>query len=206
MGVYKNMIGTIKQPCLILVDTLLLHSLPKEQVLSGMGEAVKYAVAHDYAFFCYLQSASLANLDYEEIVKVCSKIKMKMVEYDPNDAGDVRISLNFGHTLGHAVERLANLPHGFAVAVGMVFAIKASVALGLLHQKEAAEITALIQKFKLPTKVSGVLQNDVLTLMKKDKKVIGGKLRFVLLTGVGKTTVRTIDEKTVLALLPQVIL
>lgn len=206
MGIYKNMLGVIKQPRFVIVDTELLHSLPQNQILSGLGEAVKYGIAHDKTFFEYLNSHNAQTVEIEKLITTCCGIKMGMVSEDPDDTGDKRIALNFGHTLGHAVERLANIPHGLAVSVGITFAVKVSNRIGLLPAEDMAKIIGLLNQYGLPTTVNGVKMEKVLKIMRKDKKAIGGNIRLVLLSGIGKTVVKdNIDHKLIEEVLREVL-
>lgn len=207
LDIYKNMIGVIKQPRFVIVDTDTLKTLPKIQILSGLGEAVKYGIAHDSTFFDYLASHTPETVDLEELIQRCSSIKMGMVEKDPLDTGTTRIALNFGHTLGHAVERLGDLPHGLAVAVGMAFAIQLSEKAGILQSADAAKALSLLKQYGLPTTIEKVDKDAVLEIMKKDKKAVGGKIRFVLLSTIGKTVVvDSIDPKLIDTTLAEVII
>lgn len=186
----KNMIGIIRQPRLVVADTALLISLPKEQLRSGMGEVVKYAIAFDKELFSLLNDNVLSSLNLSNIVKRSIDIKMRVVEKDPLDTTETRAKVNFGHTLGHAIELSSGLSHGKAVAVGMVFAIKLSQKLSLLLENTAEDAIALIKKYELPISVKDVDKNKVLSLMSKDKKAVKGNVSFVLLKDIGETVVQ----------------
>lgn len=189
MNIYKNMLGIIKQPKYVIVDIAVLATLPPVQILSGLGEAVKYGIAHDKTFFEYLDSHTPDTVNLEKLINTCSKIKMRMVMSDPLDTGNTRIALNFGHTLGHGVERLGSMPHGLAVSVGMAFAIKLSEKTGILPAHDARKVLSLLNKYGLPTTVENIDREKVMDIMKKDKKNVGGKIRFVLLSEIGQTVV-----------------
>lgn len=208
MGNHKNTIGITRQPKIIIIDPLLLKTLPKSQQKSGMGEVLKYAIAMDKELFEKLtEKEKLADDDIAWIIERCIKLKMDIVEKDPLDKTGIRQTVNFGHTLGHAIERTAKLSHGEAIAVGMVFAVRLSKALGLLSQQEMERSLALIKKYNLPTVIKNVEENQIVNLMFQDKKATTGRLNFVLLAKIGQAlTNQTVEEKTVRKVLQEVIL
>lgn len=186
MRKYKNMIGVIKQPTHIIVDTALLESLPEDQYKSGMGEIVKYAIALDKNLFTLLEETDkLDKKTLTTIITRCIKLKMQVVEKDPQDVTGIRATLNFGHTIGHAVELATTLSHGEAVSVGMMAALSISRQLGLLSKEKVQKAVALIQKYHLPTTVQQVSEEDIIAALKKDKKTILGIPKFVLLEDIG---------------------
>ncbi len=186
---YKNMVGIIRQPRLVVADTSLLASLPKKQVRSGMGEIIKYALAFDKKLFSMLQNNTFASLDFQNIVKRSIDIKMKVVVEDVLDKANIRTTVNFGHTLGHAIEIDSHLFHGEAIAIGMAFAIKLSQKLNLLSAEIAKEAIDLIRKYQLPTSIKGPNKIEVLSMFSKDKKAVKGIVQFVLLKDIGQTVV-----------------
>lgn len=190
---YKNMIGIIKQPRAVIIDTEILDTLPDVIIVSGMGEALKYAFAYDKAFFEEMQQIkdfAALRLKLPDIVARCGELKMAAVEKDPLDKGNVRIALNFGHTLGHAIELTTHVTHGEGVAIGMVFAIKLSMKLKMLEVQDGEAMIAILKQFSLPTTVSGVTKDEILSIMKKDKKAVNGVPRFVLLEQIGKAVIK----------------
>lgn len=190
LGAVKNVLGIIRQPRLVVVDTSLLSSLPEEQIRSGMGEVLKYAIAFAGELFEKLERAkTLSPFLLSEIVHRSIVLKMAVVKNDPLEKFGNRMELNFGHTMGHAVELLNGMAHGEAVAVGMAFAIRLSVLVGNLPKQDAHRALQLIKKYQLPTTVSGMKEKEVIDWMQKDKKRIGGKLRFVLLRKIGEAYV-----------------
>lgn len=193
LGTHKNSIGVVKQPRFVIVDTNTLSSLPKEEIHSGMGEITKYAIALDRELFDLLEKGSSDTIN-PEIISRCIQIKMRHVEEDPTDTAGKRAHLNFGHTLGHAIEKEGSLTHGEAVAIGMVFAIKLSSKLGKIGEEEKEKALGLIKKFHLPTSIKGLNREKVIDLMMRDKKAIGGKLKFVLLEEIGQATVEEIAD------------
>ncbi len=204
---YKNMIGLTRQPTAVIVDTNLLRSLSREQIRSGLGEILKYAIAHDKTLFEKLERLEKIEDELGSIIYSCIDLKMKAVIQDPLDIGNVRIALNFGHSLGHAVEITSHLTHGKAVAVGMTFAIKVSSELGLISEDQAIRALTLIKKFDLPQIANNINIERVREIMKKDKKNIGGKTKLVLLEDIGKTSIQeNISEEIINKVLKEVII
>lgn len=199
IGVHKNTIGVIRQPRVVVIDTSLIASLPQEQFTSGMGEVLKYAVAMDKKLFEKLEKMEELNKSLlMQIITRCINLKMKIVKKDQSDTKGVRAIVNFGHTLGQALELLAKIPHGYAVSIGMVFAIKVSVRMRFLENSEEERIIKLIQKYKLPTRIQGLSLNTVSNQMIKDKKTINNIPRFVLLSGIGKTKINQLVPKEII--------
>lgn len=198
LGMHKNSVGIIAQPKLVIIDTNLLKTLPLEQIKSGMGEVVKYAIAMDKTLFNQLEKKSISSKMYPQIVKRCVELKMKRVVQDPLDTKGVRVDINFGHTLGHAIELLGRISHGEAISIGMVFAIRLSVELALLDKKTAHRAINLINKFSLPTTIQGIKIDKVMQLMQQDKKAIKGEPQFVLLKDIGKTVINYTAEKAII--------
>lgn len=195
---YKNMIGTIRQPAFVWCDLSLLHTLAQKEYISGIAEVIKYGAILDAGFMNYLSDHmdGLLSLDHavlEEVVARSVKAKAGMVEQDEKESGRRRV-LNFGHTIGHAIERDQKVLHGEAVAVGMVMAAKLSVNLGLLTSGEADRLTALIRAAGLPVDMS--LNAEVIFgNIRKDKKKSGKEIHLVLLEGLGNAVVRTVPLK-----------
>ncbi len=195
--VYKNMIGLTRQPKLVVVDTSLLQSLPDTQIRSGYGEIVKYAVSQDVSLFEKLEKLENNKTDLESTIQTCIDLKMKTVSEDPLDERGARMVLNFGHTLAHAVELTSNLTHGEAVGIGMVFALKVSLALQIVSEEIVNRAYTLIQKYELPTTVGGN-REEIKKIMKKDKKNQNATTRLVLLADIGKTVIKTDISDTVI--------
>ncbi|MBF0252939.1 MAG: 3-dehydroquinate synthase [Candidatus Omnitrophica bacterium] len=204
----KNILGAFKQPSAVLIDPSLLKTLPKKQIRNGLGEVIKYGIIKDRILFDYLEknmtkifSNDIAVL--ENIIFKCALIKARIVEKDEFDVKDLRIILNFGHTLGHAIESASgyskNYNHGESVSFGMLMASKIAVGLGLLSQANLNRIAFLIEKAGLPTKVKGLKESQVMSFLQNDKKFINGTNRFVLPTAIGKIKiVEGIGEKKIL--------
>ena len=192
---YKNLVGTFAQPAFVLCDFGLLGTLPACEVRNGVAEVVKTAAIGDRDLFAFLEEScdgvlSLERDPLERIVYDSLRVKAGIVSRDEREAGERR-KLNFGHTLGHAVEKVCRLRHGEAVSIGMVAAARLSVARGLLPAAEAERLEGLLEKLGLPVRIEAdpALINDAL---RKDKKRQDGEIHFVLLDGIGSARVEPI--------------
>ena len=198
----KNMIGCFHQPIAVVADPLLLRSLPLREVRSGLAEVVKHGVIADEALFRYVDenTTRILGLDTEcmsHVVGRNASIKARYVEKDERDDKGVRAALNYGHTLGHAAERLASprLRHGEAVTIGMVYAAHLSVRMGLMDLGEAQAQRRVLEGIGLPTKLPYLEADELMRYMRRDKKTEGGMIRMVLPTGIGSPpTLRTVEE------------
>jgi len=200
LNVGKNLAGAFYQPRLVFSDVSLLRSLPKKDLISGLAEVIKYGVIKSPELFKSLEKnhtkllkkSDKALLQY--IVYTCSAIKARVVEKDEHDNKNIRVILNFGHTVGHAIEAAAHYrksySHGQAIALGMAAASFISKELGLLNEKAYLKIKALIKKIGLPTMLKGLDIESILSAQEHDKKFIHGKNRFVLPVKIGKVTVK----------------
>lgn len=192
----KNLIGSFYPPVLTFVDTAFLGSLPPRELTSGWAEVIKTALIADSDLFEYLmqQADALLTLEPEplqHVVRRCGEIKLEVVTDDPRESGR-RMTLNYGHTIGHALEAAAGygrLSHGEAVAVGMRGAAKIGVDLGVLDPAGQALQAEAIQRFGLPASAPGVDEESVLSAMQLDKKAQSGSLRWVLLRDIGHTEI-----------------
>lgn len=189
---YKNLVGVFNQPQFVLCDTGLLYSLPERELACGMAEVVKHALIRSASLFEFLEQewASLLSLQKDTVEKVINDsiiIKSWIVQSDVLEKGE-RKKLNFGHTLGHAIEKEGQLSHGEAISIGMVIASKISAARGMLAHQEVDHITSLLKNLKLPTEVSSI-RELILDSVKKDKKRQGKDIHFVLLSEIGKAEV-----------------
>ena len=190
---FKNKIGTFYQPKLVVSDIVTLHTLPTREFVSGLAEIIKHAVIWDKNLFDYIEEnldrikTSNDNDVLEELVFRAIKIKANIIEQDEKDL-DLRNILNYGHTIGHAIETLSEfqMKHGEAVAVGMVAAGRISNKMGMLSKSELNRMKDVIEKAGLVTKVPEVDIAQLIKTMKHDKKVLAGKIRFVLLNSIGK--------------------
>jgi 3-dehydroquinate synthase len=195
----KNLIGAFYQPKLVLIDPNVLKTLPAREFRAGMAEVIKYGIIWDADLFSKLEQAEsidsfeTINQELLETILVRStQAKADVVSQDEKEAG-LRAILNYGHTIGHAVESLTNYEqfvHGEAVAIGMVAAGKIATQMGLWTKAEAKRQDNLIAKTKLPTQIPAELNLDaILETLKSDKKVKAGKVRFVLPSQIGTVTI-----------------
>jgi 3-dehydroquinate synthase len=189
---YKNLIGTFSQPDFVLCDFDLLNTLPEGELNNGFAEVVKQAAIGDAKLFSFLETAwhEALSLDppvIERIVCDCLKIKTGIVSRDEREKGERR-KLNFGHTLGHAIEKAHHLRHGEAISVGMVAAARLSAARRFLSEADVGRLEALLANFGLPvrTPADADLVRDAL---RKDKKREDEAIHFVLLDGIGNARV-----------------
>lgn len=189
----KNLIGSFHQPSLVIADVDTLATLPKKEVLGGVAEIIKYGCIADPKFFGWLEKnmKSLVNLDPDvtaRAVGVSCRIKARVVESDERETGQ-RAILNFGHTVGHAVEAVTGYTryiHGHAVAIGMATAAELSAIKGTLSGKGRDRVTALIRNSGLPvTLPKDIGLGAIIGAMEMDKKAKSGSIRFVLLHGIG---------------------
>jgi len=189
----KNMLGTFHQPKAVFADLSFLWTLPAPEIVNGLAEIVKCAVIDDPGLLEILETRAAAlrrgdDLDvFLPVVTRAAEIKKKIVEIDEKEHGLRRI-LNFGHTLGHAVETAAAyaIPHGEAVAIGMAGAVALSENLGHLPADDGRRIVALLQKMDLPVRIPGDLDPEtILAGVERDKKKAGGMVHFVLLKKPG---------------------
>ena len=195
----KNLVGAFYQPRLVLADTKVLKTLSQRQIQNGLAEAIKYGIIGDPKLFAYIEAKHQKFLkgDIEVlnfIVQRCARIKAKIVSLDEKETKGLRTVLNFGHTVGHAVEAAAKYDqyhHGEAVGLGMRVAARISVSMGLLAAPQELRINQLITSVGLPEKITGVRLAKILDLMRHDKKFTAGHNRFVLTPKIGQVKVVT---------------
>jgi len=206
----KNMIGAFYQPRAVLIDTDSLHTLPARELSAGLAEVIKYGLICDAEFYAWLQEAMPRLLARDEgalaeaIERSCSS-KARVVAADEREGG-LRAILNLGHTFGHAIETAqgyGNWLHGEAVAVGMLLALRLSVARGWLDAAEVPVLEALLRQAQLPLQIPAGMSPEVfLDLMGRDKKVVDGRLRLVLLRAIGEAClVEDVSSEELTALL-----
>lgn len=202
---YKNMVGAFHQPCLVYANLSTLKSLPEDQFASGMGEVLKHGMIRDGAYYEWTiehmdeimerETSALSYMVYQSCM-----IKKTVVEHDPEEKGE-RALLNFGHTIGHAIEKLKNftLLHGECVALGCVAAAYISWQRGLLNEEEFYEIRDMNVGFGLPISFDGLSSEEIVKATKKDKKMNAGKVRFILLKKIGKAYIdQTVTDEEML--------
>lgn len=200
LSVGKNLVGAFYQPKLVYSDAAVLSTLKPRQIRNGLAEAVKYGVICDKKLFDYLARNYQRLLDrdipiLQEVVVRCSRIKAEVVCRDEKETKGIRTILNFGHTIGHAIEAAGGYRlyhHGEAVALGMRAAAEISVAYGMMRRMDAAALNQLLSAIGLPEKIEKVRLEDILRLMQHDKKFQGGTTRFVLAKGIGG--VQVVDD------------
>lgn len=194
----KNLVGAFHQPTLVAVDPMCLHTLDDRDVRAGLAESIKHALISSDDFLSWHEAHASAILSLDdvvvtELIEKNLRIKGEIVEQDPLEECGRRIHLNFGHTIGHAIEMLCEyrLRHGECVALGMLAACRLSNMMGLLGAAQVARVEAILSRFALPDKLSEPISADaVLEAIRLDKKMRGGKVRFVLLESIGKPVVR----------------
>lgn len=199
----KNLIGAFYQPRLVFADVGILETLPEEELKSGLAEVIKYGVIYDRKLFESLERNidSIIKLDYnilEDIVATCYRIKADIVSKDELDKTGKRAILNFGHTIGHALEGSSQYSyrHGEAVSIGMVCAAEIAVKLGLCSQNVLVRLERLLEKTGLPVRIKEGNIDEVIKTMSHDKKFIHGETRFVLPVSIGKVIIRnSVDIK-----------
>ncbi len=202
----KNLVGAFHQPALVLIDPRTLDTLDARELGAGLGEVIKYGCIADAALFAQLEAADgrsgIAG-EMEAIIARCCQLKADYVRRDPFDYGD-RMQLNFGHTLGHALENTlgyGTLLHGEAVCIGMVAAARWGERLGVTPPGTAERIRALLARYGLPTSAPQAAAAELARAMALDKKAEGDAVRVVLLEQIGRATVRPVPRQELAALL-----
>jgi len=197
LSVGKNLVGAFYQPKVVWSDVSVLKTLPKKQMKNGLAEAIKYGIIYDKQLFAYLEKnydkvITCDSKVLNHVVSVCSRIKSNVVVADEKETKGIRTILNFGHTIGHAIEaagKYSVYQHGEAIALGMRVATDISVQMKLLKASDARRINQLITHVGLPKKIQKMTISQILKLMKHDKKFISGKNRFVLAQNIGRVKV-----------------
>jgi 3-dehydroquinate synthase len=194
VGVYKNLVGIIRQPAFILHDMVFLNSLPEAEWENGFAEIIKHACIKDAAMFRVLETKSLKHYRSRqksicELVRNNAVIKAAVVRKDEFEKGDRRL-LNFGHTLGHALENQYELSHGQAISIGMTYACHISERLCGFKQTE--KVVSVLEKYNLPT-YAAFNKQKVFEVLKMDKKRERKEMNYVLLEKIGKGVVKSIS-------------
>lgn len=205
----KNLIGAFYQPKLVIIDIAVLNSLPRRELVAGIAEVIKYGIIEDPSLFSLLEKSMERILALEpalltEIIATSCAIKARIVEADERE-DDYRAVLNFGHTVGHALEAATEYRrflHGEAVGVGMVKAAAISLAQGFCESAIVQRIAALVRKAGLPVDIPAeVSLQDLIQAMEIDKKSTGGKIKFVMCTDIGKTRFHRLAPEEILQIL-----
>lgn len=194
LSIAKNLIGAFYQPKMVLSDASLLKSLSTRQIRNGLAEIIKYGIIKDRHLFEYLERnyKKVLNLDkkaLEFIIAKSSRIKARIVETDEFDNKGRRVILNYGHTIGHAIEAASGYSgrfyHGEAISIGMVGAALISMRLGLMKREDALRIEMLVSHAGLPTRIKGLKFSRIYNALLHDKKFTHRKNRFILPVGIG---------------------
>lgn len=193
---YKNQFGTIKQADYINIDFALLESLPVSEIENGMGEVVKHGLISSPAYYQKVKAYNIGSDDnfktqLAEIIKESVAIKLSFVNGDENDREQRRF-LNFGHTLGHVIEKSHHIPHGKAVIWGMMIAMKISYKLNLISEGLFRELSADLDKLNIVTN-NMINWSEIANGLLSDKKRVGEKITFILLEGLGKPVIRDLE-------------
>lgn len=195
VGVYKNMVGVIRQPAFLLYDISFLSSLPQKEWENGFAEIIKHACIKDAGLFAELEQHSISYYQsnqaaLEQLIERNASIKTKVVKQDEFEKAERKL-LNFGHTLGHAIENKYQLMHGHAVSIGMVAAAKISEEINNFYSVEKERLIKLIEHYNLPSTFSFDKVAAFETL-KKDKKKEKDFVQFILLNKIGEACVKEI--------------
>lgn len=208
---YKNMVGAFKMPRLVYMNLEVLRTLDDRQFFAGFAEVMKHGLIRDAVFYEWLIENMYEicerdmNVLQEMLMRSCT-VKKLVVERDPTEQGE-RALLNFGHTIGHAIEKTKNfeLYHGECVALGAVAAAFISWKRELLSMEEYYEIRDMFVPFYLPISVEGIDPQEILRLTKSDKKMESGKIKFVLLKKIGKAVLdNTVTDEEILAAINEI--
>ena len=198
---YKNMVGAFHQPKLVYMNIDTLNSLSSRLFNSGFGEIIKHGLIKDKTYYEWLKQnvSNIKNREaevLEEMVAKSCNIKRCVVELDPTEKGD-RALLNFGHTLGHSIEKLMDfkLYHGECVVLGMIAALDISREKGFITDDEYNEAIDMFKSYSFPLNVTGISIDDVVKVSKNDKKMDAGRIKFILLNKIGNAYIDTdIDD------------
>ena len=195
----KNMVGAFYQPRIVLIDPLVLRTLDSRELRSGLAEVIKYSIINDREFFSYLQGNMDKALKLDQsvlpsVIKTCCTIKAAITSQDEREGG-IRAILNFGHTIGHAIETLTHYhkySHGEAVSMGMAAAAKLSAAWGYSAADDCRQLITLLEAAGLPARLPALPASDYLQAIQKDKKRAGGNIRMVLMKSIGEVFIEEV--------------
>lgn len=193
----KNLVGAFYQPKLVFSELMFLKTLSRRQIQAGLAEVIKYGIIKDPKLFVYLERKNKGLLKLqpsalEYIVASCSKIKASIVTLDEREEKGLRTILNFGHTIGHAIEAASKYDaynHGEAIALGMLAAVDISRSFKFIGRDLFDRINKLIKSLGLPDKIKNITLNKIINAHYYDKKFVGSKNKFVLIKGLGKTLI-----------------
>ncbi len=201
----KNMVGAFYQPQAVIADLDTLKTLPPKELAAGLAEVIKHGAIADAEFLTWIEKnqEALNACDpaaMEHAVRRSCEIKSQVVAQDEKEGG-LRAILNFGHTFGHAIEAgmgYGEWLHGEAVGCGMVLAADLSVRVGLLSEVDASRLKKIIAALRLPTVPPNLGIDRYMELMSVDKKAEGGEVRYILLDGIGRAKIQTVDDALVI--------
>lgn len=196
VGLHKNMLGTITQPEFILIDTGFLQTLPELEWSNGFAEVIKYGCIFDRLLFDQLSTSNLSffasNLPKTiGVIEACVAWKNKTVQEDQNERGSRKL-LNFGHTVGHAIEKLHELPHGHAVSIGMMVACFLSEKQAGLSGEATKMLRQTLLQYQLPTTIA-YDADKILQVLKMDKKRSNEQVDFILLEAIGRSRIQSLS-------------
>lgn len=202
---YKNMVGAFHMPSYVYINMDVLNTLPDREYISGFAEIIKHSIIKDKEYFNYLICNSDKALDRNlsimaEIIYRSCQIKQSVVEEDPTEKG-IRAHLNFGHTIGHAIEKYMNFSmlHGECVALGSIAALYISLKRNLITEEEYIAAVELFKAYRLPVNLNGINDSDIdkiIAITKNDKKADNNCIKFVLVNGIGNAfTDKTVTDE-----------
>lgn len=198
----KNLVGNFYQPLAVFIDPDLLKSLDDRYLFDGMAEVIKYGAIKNVNLFEELltyKSKEELFKNLESVIHTCCSIKKEIVERDEKDTGE-RMILNFGHTIGHGIEKYFNYEtytHGEAVAMGMYAITKASEELGLTKKGTATHIKEILLHYNLPYELPAMNKEAIINTMKLDKKSMGKSINLILLKSIGDSFIQKTDSKDI---------
>lgn len=206
----KNMVGTFYQPVIVIIDPQALKTLDPREIRAGLSEVIKYGIIRDKDFFSFLhdnieQTLNLHEPTISHIIKTCCIIKADITSRDETEQG-LRSILNFGHTIGHAIETLTHYTeylHGEAVSIGMAAAAKLSSAWGSGLLDDYEKVKALLQKAGLPTEMPGFSLHQYNNVIQKDKKKSGDRIRMVLMKKPGEVFLEEVNSEKLMSALKE---
>lgn len=196
----KNMVGAFWQPSLVWMDLSVLSTLPERELLAGLSEVIKYGVIWDREFFDFLadEHKGVLALEHDRVLRLVAtscRIKAEVVSRDEREGG-LRAILNYGHTMGHAIETLTGYKkylHGEAVAMGMYLEAALSERLGIMYKGGAGQVRELLEKYGMPHSMpEGLDTQQMVDAMAVDKKAVGGEMKFILPEEIGKVRVNEV--------------
>ena len=196
VGLYKNLVGVIKHPEFLLYDYSFLKTLPREEWINGFAEIIKHGCIKDADMFSMLENNSLEDFQNSpekiaELIKRNVEIKYNVVAGDEFEKGERKL-LNFGHTLGHAIENFYKIPHGNAISIGMVAACKISETMNGFSPTDSQRVIDLLKKYELPVDLK-FNNEEIWKALLMDKKKSGDSMNFILLNKIGDAIIKPIQ-------------